>query len=379
MKIALVCRHYTLEKGGLEKYTVFLSRALANLGHEVHVFSNTRMEEPLMVFHHVPVVKLSSPLKHLTFSYLLRQRLRKERFDIVHSMERTFEQDIYRVSDGINPVQMRQRYPNPAIRKLKSIGPRRQVLSLLERIIYERDGCRAVMTNSKLVRDQILRHYAAKPEKIFVIYNGVDAGRFNPEAGKKFREDTRRSLGILSDETVVLFVANDFKLKQLDLVLKALADRKDSSLKLVVAGSDAPGPYRKRAGDYGLSDRVAFAGPCKQIEKLYAAGDVFVLPTLYDAFANVCLEAMACGLPVVTTESNGAAELIEDGEQGYVLKGSGPAELADRLAILGSRERRTNMGIRAARTASAFTPEKHLAEVSKLYERVLSEKSIRAF
>ncbi len=378
MKIALVCRHYTLEKGGLEKYTVFLSRALARLGHEVHVFSNTRMDDPGMIFHRVPILKVSSPIKHLTFSYFLRKRLRKECFDIVQSMERTFYQDIYRVSDGINPVQMRQRYPNPTIRKLKAMGPRRRVLSFLERVIYEQDGCRAVVTNSKLVRDQILHHYAAKPEKIFVIYNGVDTDRFNLEVGKKFREETRRSLGVSSDETVVLFVANDFELKRLDLVLKALALRNEPSLKLVVAGSGNPEPYRKRARELGLSNRVSFTGACGQVERLYAAGDVFVLPTLYDAFANVCLEALACGLPVVTTENNGAAELIRDGEQGYILKTSEPAELAERLASLGSKLERAFMGERSAKTASAFTLDKHLTEVSKLYERVRSEKNVRS-
>lgn len=319
------------------------------------------------------MVKISSPLKHLSFSHFLQKRLRKERFDIIHSMERTFYQDIYRVSDGINPVQMRQRYPDPVIRRFKAMGPRRQVLTMLERRIFEEDGCLAVMTNSKLVHDQILQYYKVRPDKINVIYNGVDTDRFNPRAKEKFREKTRQSLGVSSDETLVLFISNDFKLKRLDLLIESMAIYDNTMFKLVVAGADDPEPYQKRSRDCGLSDRIMFTGPCKRIEKLYSAGDILVLPTLYDAFANVCLEAMACGLPVVTTKTNGAAELIRQGEQGYVLETSDPAELAERLASLESEKRRTCMGEGAAHMASGFTLDKHMAEVYKLYERVQSK------
>ena len=377
MKIALVCHHYTLEKGGKEKYTVFLSRALARKGHEVHVFSNTRMEDPHIVFHHVPILRLSSPVKHLTFSQSLRNRFRREQFDIVHSMERTFYQDIFRVSDGINPIQMRQRYPNPTVRFFKKISFRRQVLTRLERRIFEQGGCRAIMANSKLVCRQIVEHYSPPPEKLAVIYNGIDTDRFNPGVKNVFRVPQRKALGLRSDQTAVLFVSNDFKLKRLDLVLRALALLGDSSFRLLIAGSDDPSPYRKWIGKNGLGNSVAFLGPRKKIEELYAAADVFVLPTLYDAFANVCLEAMACALPVLTSENNGAAELVENGSQGYVLETSDPGELAGRLDFLKQSSEREPMGQRAARTASAFSREKHLSEVLNLYERVRSSKHVR--
>ena len=179
-----------------------------------------------------------------------------------------------------------------------------------------------------------------------------------------------------SVQTAVLFVSNDFKLKRLDLVLRALAFLGDSSFKLLVAGSDDPSPYMKWVRKNGFGDCVAFLGPRKKIEELYAAADVFVLPTLYDAFANVCLEAMACGLPVLTSENNGAAELVENGNQGYVLQTSNPAELAGRLDFLKQASEREPMGERAARTASGFSREKHLSEVLNLYERVRSSKHV---
>ena len=110
------------------------------------------------------------------------------------------------------------------------------------------------------------------------------------------------------------------------------------------------------------------------MEKYCAAGDVFVLPTAYDAFANVCLEAMACGLPVITTAANGAAELIRDGENGYVLKGQHSDELTDRLASLESPSERIAMGKAGASEAMTYTMEKHISELFQLYERVRDEK-----
>ncbi len=374
MKIALVCRHFTLKKGGLEKYTVFLSRALLSKGHEVHVFSNTFMEEPNVVFHHIPVIRLSLPVKNLSFAYLLEKRLQKETFDIIHSMERTFYQDIFRVSDGINPVQIQQRYPNPTIRRIKAIGPRRLVLTYLEKKIFLKNGCRVVMTNSKLIRQNILDHYKINPDKIDVIYNGVDTDRFFPGLRKSFRDPVRASLNIMPEEIALLFISNDFKLKQLFLILRAVAILKDVSFKLIVIGSDNPAPYQRWAETHGLKNQVLFLGPQKKIEKYYAASDIFVLPTLYDAFANVCLEAMAGGLPVLTTNTNGAAELICDGMQGYVLKTSDAHELANRLAQMRPVSERYRMGMKAAQTASAFTLDKHLSELLSLYDRIRFKK-----
>jgi UDP-glucose:(heptosyl)LPS alpha-1,3-glucosyltransferase len=370
-----VCRHFTLKKGGLEKYTVSLSRALIQRGHEVHVFANTFMDEPNVVFHHVPVIRLSLPVKNLSFAYFLNKRLQKETFDIIHSMERTFYQDIFRVSDGINPVQMQQRYPNPAIRRIKAVGPRRIVLTYLERKIFLQDGCRAVMTNSKLIRQNILDHYKIHPDKINVIYNGVDTDRFYPGIKKSFRDPVRASLNILPQEIAMLFISNDFKLKQLFLILQAMLILKDVSYKLIVIGSGNAVPYRRWAEKHGLENHVLFLGPQKKIEKYYAASDIFVLPTLYDAFANVCLEAMASGIPVLTTDTNGAAELICDGIQGYVLKTSDARELAGRLVQIRSVSERTRMGLEAARTASVYTLDKHLSELLSLYDRIYFKKT----
>jgi UDP-glucose:(heptosyl)LPS alpha-1,3-glucosyltransferase len=367
LKIALVCKKYSLNKGGLERYTVFLSRELLRAGHEVHIFANAWQNEQGMIMHHVPMLRMTSPLKNLSFAYFSKKILPRFQFDIIHSMERIFYQDIFRVSDGINPVQMQQRYPDPIVRRFKSVGPRRLALSYLERQIFERQGCKIVMANSELVKRQIVTHYKINPQKITVIYNGVNTSRFHPGIKEKYRGSVREKYGVKEDERLILFIANDFKLKQLGSVLDAIALLKDRKIKVMVIGSDDPKPYVKRASEHRLDRRIRFLGPRENIEIYYAAGDIFVLPTLYDAFANVCLEAMACGLPVITTRLNGAADLIDNGKNGFILQTRRPEELAERIEALGSFSQIAGMGENAAVTARAFSMEKHLAEILSLY------------
>ncbi|MFP4349022.1 MAG: glycosyltransferase, partial [Desulfococcaceae bacterium] len=103
MKIALVCKQFKENKGGLERYTIALSRELLKRGHQVHVLAHRRQEEPGIRFHHVPMLRFSSPLKNLSFAYFSRKVLEGHRFDVVQSMERVMDQDIFRASDGINP------------------------------------------------------------------------------------------------------------------------------------------------------------------------------------------------------------------------------------------------------------------------------------
>jgi len=288
-------------------------------------------------------------------------------------MERIFYQDIFRVSDGINPVQMQQKYPHPVVRFIKKIGPRRVALNYLEHRIFVDKGCKVVMTNSELVKTNIIEHYRVDPEKIIVIYNGVDTSRFNPKVKEKYRKSLREKYGITKEELVLLFISNNFKLKRLDLVLEAMSVLKNNRIRLFVIGTDNHKTYQRWANNNSLGEQILFLGPKSNIEKYYAASDIFVLPTLYDAFANVCLEAMACGLPVITSDSNGAADLIRDNENGYILKTQKADELVARIKALESESDRVRMGATAAAEAANFTMEKHISEVLKLYDKVINK------
>ncbi len=376
MKIALVCKDYLSSKGGLEHYTVSLSKQLRQEGHEVHVFANNWQPEPGIIFHRVPMVRFSSPGKNLSFAYFSKRELSTHQFDVIQSMERILYQDIFRASDGINPIQLRERYSSPVVRGLKAIGPRRLALAFLEKRIFRNGGCRYVMTNSQLVKDQIIEYYHVDPERIVVIYNSVNREKFHPKSRDIHRRALRNAYGVGDTDLLLLFVGNDFRRKGLQVLLKAMAILDNPRLKLMVVGSDGIAPYLRWTARNNLAKQVCFLGQQRDINKFYAACDLFVLPTRYDAFSNACLEAMACGVPIITTSANGASEIIKSGKQGYVLSSWAPQELAYRIRALESEDARAAMGVNAAATANQFTMKNYMTQLMSLFERVRLSKAI---
>lgn len=374
MKIGLVCRRFVFNGGGLEKYTIDLSRSLMELRHEVHVFAAEWNDIPGVVFHRVPIIPFSSPVKNLSFGMMAAKISGQVALDVLQSMERIWQQDIFRASDGINPVQMLQKYPNPWVRRFKSAGPRRRILALLENRIFLKGGCRFVVTNSRLVRNQITAYYNVPPEKIHVIYNSVDRNRFSPENRADSRRKIRNRHGIDPQKRIVFFAGNNFRLKGLQMLFEAVAVLGQKDVCVMVAGGDPVKVYEKRLEKLGIRDQVIFLGRVSDPEHYYRAADIFVLPTRYDAFANVCLEALACGTPVITTQSNGAAEIIKDDMTGYVLKTWEARELAYRLKVFMTRDDRKWMSEQAASAAARFTSERSMDRLIQLYHHVREAK-----
>jgi UDP-glucose:(heptosyl)LPS alpha-1,3-glucosyltransferase len=180
------------------------------------------------------------------------------------------------------------------------------------------------LCNSRKVREEIVAGYGVPPERIDVLHNPVDPLRFDRSSALLAREETRRGLGIPGDATVALFSGSGWHRKGLDSAIRAVASSRSRPW-LVVAGSDDPGAYARLARSLGIADRVVFAGLRGDIERVYAAADLLLAPTRYDAFSNATAEALAMGLPVITTETNGAAELIAQGREGFVVgRADGP-------------------------------------------------------
>lgn len=374
MKIGLVCRHFLSTKGGLERYTLTLSTELVRQGHEVHIFANSGEKRPDFQLHHVPLFPLTSPGKNLSFAYMASKRTSEYPMDVVHSMERIWDQDIFRASDGINPVQMEQRYSNLFVRRFKAITPRRQALAYLEKRIFCQNGARFIMTNSNLVKDQIRYHYGVSPEKIHVIYNSVDLERYNLSVKDRFRKAVRTQYGIDDNDLLIFFVGNGFRLKGLPILLEALAHLRHGKIRLLVAGSDPIAPYRQWVEQNGLGNATTFLGYQTGLERFYGAADLLVLPTQYDPFANVCLEAMACGTPVITTRMNGVSEIIEDGYDGFILNTGKAEELSSRIRDFLNLPDKSIMMTRTAEKAKTFTMEKHMYQLINLYNLVCEGK-----
>jgi len=192
-----------------------------------------------------------------------------------------------------------------------------KLATFLERKIY-RDQDVHLVAVSPLVAAQLKSYF--QREDVDVIRNAVDTLRFTPEVRVARRNASRQFLSYAEDDLVLLLIGNDWKKKGLDTLLKALALLSDLPLRLLVAGSDDPSFYRPLLDRLNLQDRVRFEKPSSDVLSFYAAADLYIGPSLEDAFNLPILEAMACGLPVIASANAGASEFIRDGETGLILR-----------------------------------------------------------
>ena len=192
-----------------------------------------------------------------------------------------------------------------------------KLATFLERKIYRDPHVRLVAVSS-LVAAQLKSRF--QREDVTVIPNAVDTLRFTPEARIAKRDVSRQSFSYAEHDLVLLLIGNDWKKKGLDTLLKAIALLPDLPLCLLVVGSDDPTFYRPLVDRHGLQNRTRFEKPSSDVLSFYAAADLYVGPSLEDAFNLPILEAMACGLPVIASANAGASEMIRDGETGFVLR-----------------------------------------------------------
>lgn len=380
MKIAIVRKKYT-PFGGAERSAAALVEGLLDNGHEVHIFAHQWKEGDgparRLYFHKVPIVPGASFLQVLSFALNSARLLKRERFDLIHSFERTLYQDIYRAGDGCHRewLARREKVVGPFKRALTSINPFHLSILAIERYIFREGNYKLIIANSQMGMEEITRHYNVPPERIGVVYNGVDLERFSPRNKAIYREGTRKSIGIAQDELMVLFVGSGFERKGLDFLLQAIALVKKGSgqpIKLVAVGKGREQKYARIARKIGLAQDVIFIGPTERVREFYAAADIFALPTIYDPFSNACLEAMASGLPVITSRANGAAELLSGGAGLIVEDATDSKKIAGALLYLNDPETRYEIGLRARQKAEAFSIQGHVQKTIDLYEKVSS-------
>ncbi|MDY0268750.1 glycosyltransferase family 4 protein [Trichloromonas sp.] len=379
MKIALVSHSFSLSHGGLERFSVNLATALHAEGHEVHAFAQRFADLPAGVTEHrLEVPRKPSFRRIFGFHRSAVRAVQGHSFDVVYGLARFAPLDVYRMGDGVQKHWMRIRYPFSPWRWLNYlINPTHLCNLYLERRILSGRDCRRIVTNSHLCAEHAQRYYGVPLDRIDVVYNGVNHQIFNPKTMAELRSEGRRELGLQDDDLALLHISNNWPRKGLSVLLRAVALLGDQGrhLHILVVGRGRPAPFRKLAGRLGLADRLHLVGETTQVQRYYAAGDLMVLPTLYDPFSNVCLEAMACGLAVVTTAENGASELIRLGENGYVQKNPRDVqELANCLGQCLNREALASMGAAARTTALPFTREKNMRETLAVFSRVLQEK-----
>jgi UDP-glucose:(heptosyl)LPS alpha-1,3-glucosyltransferase len=226
-----------------------------------------------------------------------------------------------------------------------------------------------------MVKQTARAHYALPEEKLVTLFNAVDPAKFDPEARPDAGVEVRRRFGIGPDKVVALVVAQDFRRKGVAPAIEALARLNDPRLVLLVVGKPDPRAYQQLAAKAGVSDRVIFAGPTPDTYASYRAGDFFVLPTHHDPCSLVVLEAVAMGLPTITTTLNGAHEIMTEGTHGHVL-----TDPADAAALAEAMHKMLDPGKRRemSRACLALRPhlsyKRHLEQLEGLYEQTVNSR-----
>jgi UDP-glucose:(heptosyl)LPS alpha-1,3-glucosyltransferase len=354
--------------GGAESYCANVSTRLTRIGHDVTVVAD-RSTLPETALMRASVLGRGSLLKNLSFFLGARKALKRETFDLTYGLSRVAPVDLLRISDPLHAAWLDMGYRRAS--GLRALRPRHRMLLWMEsKAIREAGG---IVTNSMLVKGQIRRYYRADAGKITVIYNGVDIERFHPmDPGK--RVSARAAMGLSENETVFLFAGSNLRRKGLGPLLRALGDLKGRRFLLLIAGPKGDRGVCGEIERMGLGNCVKWLGYVRDVERLYAISDLFILPTRYDPFANATLEAMACGTPALTTAQNGAGELVLRIDPRLVVPGPDPAAIAAGIkAFLAlSTDERESLGEEALRLARQFTWQRHmegLTAISNVYSR----------
>ena len=328
IRFAIGLLDFSKKRGGAERYIVDLCSRMAGKGYEVHVYTEHQGEEdPRIYFHPVKTIPFPKSLRLLSFAIRATREIENGNYDITFGVGNTLKADVLQPHGGVHWAwfwRSLRAYENPILWMIKLLGrvlsPKQWVSGWVEDAPYQAKRLRAIIAISDMVKRDMMRWYQIPEERIHVVYNGVDIERFHPR-NRQYREEIRKRHGI-GDELVILFVSNNFRMKGLGSLMKALAKIKMDGhppFKLLVLGRDRKDPFLRLSRKIGISEETVFAGSTDEPEKYYGAADIFVHPSFYDACSLTVLEALASGLPVVTTASTGASEVLCHGEEGWVV------------------------------------------------------------
>ena len=330
MKLAIVRQKYT-PFGGAERFVERALVALKSKNVDVSIIAREWQGDAAGDIQGVRVnpFYLGRTWRDAGFAHAVQRLIAAGRFDLVQSHERIPGCDIYRAGDGVHATWLELRN-----KPLDRLAPWHRYTLAAEAEMFRHPRLRAVICNSRMVRDDIARRFGVADDKLRVIYSGVDLDAFNPRLRDMHGRTLREKTGVDAASPVILFVGSGYERKGLPILLDALSRMEGSDARLWVVGRDKhESLMRNLAQTLGVDQRVLFLGAQADVRPFYGAADVFALPSLYDPFPNAALEALACGLPIVTTTTCGAAELVTGGN-GRIVAAGNAAALAAALAEL---------------------------------------------
>ncbi len=313
LRVAFGRRGYS-PSGGAEAYLKRLGQGVVDRGHEAQLVATNDWPAVEWPFGAITRVRGESPIAFANEVDNLRPQIG---CDVLMSLERVWRCDVYRAGDGVHQAWLnrRRKFEMPLQRFVRGINRKHQDILKLEASLLGKAGAGRVIANSEMVKREIIDLYGYAADKIDIVQTGIplERLRFDPAA----REKCRAELKLKPDEIALLFAGSGWERKGLRFAIEAFELSQARKLRLLVAGRRDQRGYRPKR--FFTQEPVRFLGEVSDLRPIYAAADVFILPSIYDPFSNACLEALAFGLPVITTRDNGFSEIIEDGIHGSIV------------------------------------------------------------
>jgi UDP-glucose:(heptosyl)LPS alpha-1,3-glucosyltransferase len=387
-KIALALENFSRYGGGAESYAISLAAFLIKNGWEVHFFGETWDGEPeKTIFHKIAIPKyLPAWLKLILFALHHKRAVKKQHFDVILGFGNTLYMNVYQSHGGVHWLSSKRQVYSERNEIKRAIKRLIIILSLkqwarawIESAPFRLYPRPRIVAISQMIKKDISSFFKVNDADIIVVYNGVDTSRYEQNLCFDHKGPLRRKLGIREDDVVFLFVSYELKKKGIETLVEAasrlkLMDHRD--FKVVVVGGMPYKALLRQIKIHDIEDKILFTGPVRSIETYYANADAFVLPTYYDACSLVVIEAMASGLPIITTTSNGASGIINDGMEGYIISHPPRSrDLAKTMQLLLDDEKRHKMSQEALRTGLSYSEEKNHREMVRIFGEVAALKA----
>jgi UDP-glucose:(heptosyl)LPS alpha-1,3-glucosyltransferase len=390
MRIAITFQRVDPSKGGAETYVADLLRRLVAAGQEVTLFANEWNADALP--REVRCLNVEAPgwtrsSRIRNFAKNSEIAMKADPHECSIGFINTWHQDILIPQGGVHEASLEanaQRFPAGWRRDLyvasKRINPKCDLYRAIEREQYDPIRKTRFVAVSRMVARDLERFHKVPADRVRVIPNAIDASRLDVANREAARAKVRARHGLADTDLVGLFVAHNFRLKGLPPLLEAIAERirLDASrraIHLFVCGGGKIAPMRRIVERLGLANVIHLVGFAPSVRDYYHASDFFVLPSYYDPCSLVVFEALACGLPVITTACNGAGEVLTQGREGFVVPrpDDEPAMIAALDAMSDDRTR-CAMSARAVQLGRAQSFDRHVERLLELCTDVEKQK-----
>jgi UDP-glucose:(heptosyl)LPS alpha-1,3-glucosyltransferase len=386
MKIALAIENFSRHGGGAESYAVELAQTLIQNRWEVHLYGHSwDGTPPEAVFHVIPRLPKCVPPSFRIIDFAIRHRkmIAEVNFDVVLGFGNTITMNVYQSHGGVHYLSsMRkiQAISNPVLRWLKYLAvfaaPKYYARAWIESAPFRHNPRPTIVAISDMVRNDMAAHFGVDRKTIRLVYNGIDLERFGTDQ-RSGAEQLRQELGF-ENQVLFLFMAYDFRKKGVRYLIEAAGELKErigpGRFGVIIVGGHPSPSLTRLVEKLQLHDIVKFYGSTKHPEKFYDACDVFVLPTFYDACSLVVFEAMAAGLPTITTVFNGAAGIINRGVDGIVTNNPrNIGELTSAMEFFLTPENLESASIAARNKAAEYSLQENHRKMMEIFNEVAQE------